>query len=37
MEDNRNAYKILHGILEAKRLLGRLNHTWEDFIKMDLK
>jgi hypothetical protein len=37
MKDIRNAYRILLGMLEAKRLLGRLKHTWDDNIKMDLK
>jgi hypothetical protein len=31
----RNAYKILVGKPEGKRLFGRSRHTWED-IKMDL-
>jgi hypothetical protein len=33
----RNAYKILVGNPEVKRLLGRLGHRWEDSIKMDLR
>jgi hypothetical protein len=37
MKDIRNAYRILYGILEMKRPLGRLKHAWEDNIKLDLK
>jgi len=30
-----NAYKILVGKPESKRLCGRHRHRWEDNIKMD--
>jgi hypothetical protein len=33
----RNAYKILVGKPEGKRLLGRPRRRWEDNIKMDLR
>jgi hypothetical protein len=33
----RNVYKILVGIPEGKRRLGRHRHKWEDNIKMDLR
>jgi hypothetical protein len=36
MREMRNAYKIVVGNPEEKRLLGRPRHTWEDNIKMDL-
>jgi len=29
----RNAYNILVGKLEGKRLLGRLRHRWKDILK----
>jgi hypothetical protein len=32
-----NAYKILAGKPEIKRLLGRKIRRWEDNIKMDLR
>jgi hypothetical protein len=35
--DVRNAYKILVGEPEEKRLLGRPRRRWEDDIKMDLR
>jgi len=31
------SYSILVGILEGRRLLGRLRHGWEDNIRMDLR
>ena len=37
MELSRNAYKILVGKPEWKRLLGRLSCRWENNIKMDLR
>jgi hypothetical protein len=37
MGDIRNAYKILFGKSEGKRLFGRLRRKWEDNIRMDLK
>jgi hypothetical protein len=37
MEEMRNAYKILVGKPERKRILGRPKHRWEDNIRMDLK
>jgi hypothetical protein len=36
-EEKRNAYKILVGIPEGKRLLGRRRCRWVDNIKMDLR
>jgi hypothetical protein len=33
----RNEYKILIGIPERKRPLGRLRYKWEDNIRIDLK
>jgi hypothetical protein len=36
MGDVRNAYNILVGIPEGKRLLGRYRCRWEDIIKTDL-
>jgi hypothetical protein len=37
MGENRNAYSLLVGKLEGRRLLGRSMHRWEDKIKMDFK
>ena len=37
MEQSRNAYRVLVGKPEGKRLLGRPRHRWEDNIKMDLR
>jgi hypothetical protein len=37
MGKNRNAYRILVGKPEGKRLLGRPRRTWVDNIKMDLR
>jgi hypothetical protein len=34
--EKRNAYKLLVGKPEEKRLLGRLRHRWVDNIRMDL-
>jgi hypothetical protein len=31
-----NAYKILAGEPEGKRLLGRLRHRWDDNIRLDV-
>jgi hypothetical protein len=36
MGERRDAYRVLAGKCEGKRLLGRLRHRWEDNIKMDL-
>jgi hypothetical protein len=36
MEEKRNAYRLLVGKLEGKRLLGRPRHRWVDNIRMDL-
>jgi hypothetical protein len=36
MWEKRNAYKLLVGKLEGKRLLGRTKRRWMDNIKMDL-
>jgi hypothetical protein len=35
--EKRNAYRILVGMPEGKRLLGRPRHRWVDNIKMDLR
>jgi hypothetical protein len=37
MGEKRNAYKILVGKSEGKRLLGRPRRRWVDNIKMDLR
>jgi hypothetical protein len=37
MGEKRNAYRILVGKPEGKRLLGRPRRRWEDNIKMDLR
>jgi hypothetical protein len=37
MGEMRNAYRILEGKPEGKRLLGRPRHRWVDNIKMDLR
>ena len=37
MEQPRNAYRVLVGKSEGKRLLGRLRCRCEDNIKMDLR
>jgi hypothetical protein len=37
MREKRNAYWILVGKLERKRLLGRPRHRWEDNITIDLR
>jgi hypothetical protein len=34
MEDRRGAYKVLVGISEGKRLLGRPRRRWEDNIEL---
>jgi hypothetical protein len=36
MRENRNAYRILVGMPEEKRPLGRPRRRWVDNIKMDL-
>jgi hypothetical protein len=35
MEDRRNAYRVLMGRLEGKRLLGRPRRKWKYNIKME--
>jgi hypothetical protein len=35
--EKRNAYRLLIGKPEGKRLLGRLGRRWVDDIKMDLR
>jgi hypothetical protein len=35
--ERRGIYRILVGIPEEKRPLGRSRHRWEDNIKMDLQ
>jgi hypothetical protein len=35
--DIRNAYKVLEGIPEGKRSLGRPRHKWDCNIKIKLK
>jgi hypothetical protein len=37
MGKTRNAYRILVGKPEGKRLLGRPRRTWIDDIKIDLR
>jgi hypothetical protein len=37
MGDRRGVYRVLVGIYEGKRPLGRLRRRWEDNIKMDLQ
>jgi hypothetical protein len=37
MGEKRNAYRILVGMPEGKRPLGRPRRTWVGNIKMDLK
>jgi len=37
MGERRNAYRILVGKPEGKRLLGRPKRRWEDNIKLDLQ
>jgi hypothetical protein len=37
MRENRNAYRILVGLPEGKRPLGRPKRRWVDNIKMDLR
>jgi hypothetical protein len=37
MGENRNAYRILVGMPEGKRPLGRPRRRWMDNIKMDLR
>jgi hypothetical protein len=37
MVEKRNAYRIMVGKLEGKRLLGRPRRRWVDNIKMDLR
>jgi hypothetical protein len=37
MGEKRNAYRILVGNPEGKRLLGRPRRGWVDNIKMDLR
>jgi hypothetical protein len=37
MGENRNAYRILVGMPEGKRPLGRPRRRWVDNIKMDLR
>jgi hypothetical protein len=35
--ENRNAYRLLVGMTEEKRSLGRHMHAWKDTIKMNLR
>jgi hypothetical protein len=37
MGEDRVVHSVLVGKPEGKRQLGRLRHTWEDIIKMDLQ
>jgi hypothetical protein len=37
MGEGRGAYRVLVGMLEVKRPLGRPRRRWEDNIKMDLR
>jgi hypothetical protein len=36
MGESRKVYKVLVGKPEGKRQLGRLRHSWQDGIRMDL-
>jgi hypothetical protein len=36
MGENRNVYRILTGVPEGKRPLGRPRHRWEDNNKLEL-
>jgi hypothetical protein len=36
MGESRKMYKVLVGKPEGKRQLGRLRHSWQDGIRMDL-
>jgi hypothetical protein len=35
MVESRSSYRVLVGIPEGRRPLGRLRYRWEDNIKMD--
>jgi hypothetical protein len=37
MGEKRNAYRILVGKPEGKRLTGKSRRRWEDNIKMDIR
>jgi hypothetical protein len=37
MEEERKVYKVLLGMPEGKRPLGRSRRRWEDGIRMDLR
>jgi hypothetical protein len=37
MGEGRGVYRILVGMPEGKRLLGKPRHRWVDNIKLDLK
>jgi RNase P/RNase MRP subunit p29 len=37
MGEKKNAYRILVGKIEGKRLLGRPRRRWEDNIKLELR
>jgi hypothetical protein len=37
MREGRGVYRVLVGMPEGKRLLGRPRHSWKDNIKMDLR
>jgi hypothetical protein len=37
MGDRKDIYRILVGMLEGKRPLGRPRRRWEDNIKLDLR
>ena len=37
MGQSRNAYRVLVGKPESKKLLGKPRRRWEDNIKMDLR
>jgi hypothetical protein len=37
MEEGRGVYRVLIGMPEGKRPLGKRRHRWEDNIKMDLR
>jgi hypothetical protein len=37
MGERRGIYRVLVGIPDGKRPLGRPRHRWEDHVKMDLQ
>jgi hypothetical protein len=37
MGESKDAYRVLMGKPEGRRLLEKLRHRWEDYSKMDLR